>query len=236
MEHSDAVKLQLCEKYVFGELTPDLRAAFEDHFFDCTVCAEAVHAATNFAAGSRQIFGESSAPQRTFAAEPARPVSGNVSGWFAWLRPAFAVPVMALLLLVVGYQNLVTLPHYKELAIQSESPRVMPTFSLLNGNTRSDSSTAATFRVHANESFGIYVDVPVTQGFSTYTVQLEDPSGHSSALRTLTSEEAQKTQVVQLNSGSSGGTYTLHILGAAPGQSAAATLLANMKFTVELIP
>ena len=38
------------------------------------------------------------------------PVS-KAAGWLAWLRPAFAVPVFALLLAVVGYQNFVTVPR-----------------------------------------------------------------------------------------------------------------------------
>jgi len=40
---------------------------------------------------------------------------------FAWLRPAFAIPTMAVLLVVVGYQNLVTYPQLEKV-ISKASP------------------------------------------------------------------------------------------------------------------
>ena len=49
---------------------------------------------------SQHIFAKSSE-----VAAPAPAVRGS-GGWSRWLRPAFAIPVMAGLLLIVGYQNL----------------------------------------------------------------------------------------------------------------------------------
>ena len=35
MDHSEAVQLMATERYLLGELSPDQREAFEEHFFEC---------------------------------------------------------------------------------------------------------------------------------------------------------------------------------------------------------
>ena len=54
--------------------------------------------------------------------------------WFAWLRPAFAVPVLASLLAVVGYQNLVTLPALHNSANQPRIVQVAPLVATRGGS------------------------------------------------------------------------------------------------------
>ena len=39
MNHNEAVREQAVERYLLGELPEDARARFEEHFFDCALCA-----------------------------------------------------------------------------------------------------------------------------------------------------------------------------------------------------
>ena len=52
-EHQAAVKSMAAERYVLGEMEPDERDAFEEHFFDCVECANDVRDETKIADGVR---------------------------------------------------------------------------------------------------------------------------------------------------------------------------------------
>lgn len=227
MDHAEAVRLQAAVKYVLGELPPVERDSFEEHYFDCGECALDVHAAAAFADNARNVLCHEAREGNLRAAAPAR------GGSFAWLRPVVAVPALAVLLMALAYQSLVSVPYWKMVATQSAAPRVLPMFSLIAANTRG--AEGMIFHVQRGERFGLYVDVPVDASYRTYVLRIEDPAGNSTILRSLSYEEAQKTQVVEVNPGSRSGVYQLKVLGLAnkenePGKE---TLLANMKFVVE---
>src|SRR6185503_8238808 len=99
MNHEEAIRIKGTEQYLLNELSPELREQFEEHFFGCGICAQDVRAGALFVEQSKAIFAEDAvAPQRE------APVAAKPS-WWAWLRPAIALPVMALLLAVIAYQN-----------------------------------------------------------------------------------------------------------------------------------
>ena len=228
MNHNHAVELQLAVKYVLGELPTVQRDEYEDHYMDCPECAKDVHAAAAFADTAREVFREEA---RAAAPAPAR--ERVQSRWFAWLRPVVAVPAFAALLVALGYQSFVGVPHWKAQAKQAATSRVLPTFSLIAANTRGPEGSV--FQVRQDESFGLLVDVPVDSTFRSYVLKLEDPSGNSMILRTLSYEEAQKTQVVYVNPDSHSGAYRLVILGltSTEGDPNKGAMLATMKFSVE---
>jgi hypothetical protein len=227
MNHKQAVELQLAVKYVLGELPPVQREEYEDHYIDCPECAQDVHAAAAFADTAREVFRQEARNEA-----PARdPVRG---GWFAWLRPVVAVPAFAVLLLALGYEGFVTVPHWKARATQATASRVLPMFSLIAANTRGPDSL--TFQVRPGERFGLYVDVPTDAAYGSYLLRLEDPEGRSMNLSAVSPAEAQKTQVVEVNAGNRSGAYQLVVLGLRSPESdrAKATVLATMKFHVEV--
>ena len=128
MNHEEAVRQGSTEKYLLNELDEHVRDEFEEHLFDCQDCAVDVRAAAMFIEQSKVVLAESCAsPVRVPAAAPSK------AGWFAWFRPVFALPVLALLLAVVGYQNLVTYPQLKEAV---NRPQVLP-WGSINVSTRS---------------------------------------------------------------------------------------------------
>jgi len=223
MDHDQAVKSQVCEKYLLGELSAELRDAYEEHYFSCAECAMQLRSAAELIGGSQQIFA------RTPAIDAKVHAASNRGGWFKWLQPAIAIPVFASLLLLVGYQNFVTIPHLK----QSVSSRVLPMFSLISTNTRGD--TAPEFVAQPDEPLGLYVDVPADAAYSTYDIRLQDPNGKTIPLRTLSYAEAQKTQVVVVNPGKTAGNYSLIIFGRAKSEKGTATTeLARLQFTLLL--
>jgi hypothetical protein len=223
MEHDQAVKSLICEKYLLGELSPELRDAYEEHYFSCAECAMQLRSAAELIGASQQILA------RTPAIGAKVLAASKGGGWFKWLQPAIAIPVFASLLLLVGYQNFVTIPHFKKTA----SPRVLPMFSLISANTRGE--TAPEFVTQPDEPLGLYVDVPVDATYSTYDIRLQDPNGKTIPLRSLSYAEAQKTQVVVVNPGKTAGKYSLIILGRAESEQGTATAeLALLQFAVEL--
>ena len=48
MDHSEAVNQMAAERYMLGELPPDVRDAFEEHLFDCPECAFDIRAGVAF--------------------------------------------------------------------------------------------------------------------------------------------------------------------------------------------
>ena len=223
MDHDLAVKSQACEKYLLGELSPELRGAYEEHYFSCAECATELRIAAEVISAGQQIFAETPAPAVLERAVP------ELGSWSRWLRPAFAVPVLAGLLLVVGYQNLVIIPRLKE----SQSPRVLPMFSLIAANTRGERTPE--FVARPDELIGLYVDMPADPAYSAYDIRLQDPTGKTTPVRSISYAEAQKTQVVIVNPDTRPGNYVLVISGrAASGEAtAAAKELARLQFEIE---
>jgi hypothetical protein len=216
MDHDLAVKSQACEKYLLGELSPDLRDAYEEHYFSCAECATQLRMAAELVGAGQHIFAKT--PELAASA----PAMREPGGWSRWLRPAFAIPVMAGLLLIVGYQNLILIPRLQ----QSQAPRVLPMYSLISANTRGE--TLPVFAAQPNQPFGLYVDIPVDREISNYKVSVQDPWGKTILSSSLDSAQAQKTQVLVINPGKKSGKYTLIIIG-----QPKPTELARIQFTVD---
>ncbi len=102
MNHDEAVANSAADRYLLGELSPDERDRFEQHYFECSECAADVQTGAMFIDNARENFRQEKASAAT--ADAARRTRGK---WFAWLTPAFAGPAFAMLALlgVVGYQH-----------------------------------------------------------------------------------------------------------------------------------
>jgi hypothetical protein len=169
MDHEGVVRQKMTERYLLGELDDQARQQFEEHYFDCSDCAQDVRAAALFVEQSKVVLAE--APQ----AAPARSaVTGRAtakSGWLAWFRPAFAVPVMALLLAVIGYQNLVMYPRVERAV---NSPRVLPFASVNIGTFGAGGPVIST---RSGEGFLLFVRIPPESSYTKYVAQLYNPAG-----------------------------------------------------------
>jgi hypothetical protein len=208
MDHQEAVRQNATERYLLDELDPELRDQFEEHLFDCQDCALDVRAGAMFVEQTKVILAEPTAVSvtRVPAAATSKP------GWLAWLRPAFAVPVFALLLAVIGYQNFVTYPR---LVATANQPQIGP-WTSVNVSTRG--TTANSVRVHRGEGFGVLVNLPPEDGFASYTADLYNPAGKkewSGQIANASHEETRQVYVQGHNLES--GTYTLVVNGVTPG-------------------
>jgi hypothetical protein len=203
MDHDEAVRQKATERYLLDELDPELKEQFEEHLFDCQDCALDVRAAAMFLEQSKIALAERPAPVGSVSV----PVPIK-TGWLAWFRPAFAIPVLALLLVVVGYQNLVTYPHLMQAANQ---PQVGP-WASVNVSTRG--ALPAVIKAHRGEGFAVLVNLP-PEGFARYTADLYNPaqklewSGPMSAA----GDDSERRQIYIPAANHQAGTYTLVVRG-----------------------
>jgi anti-sigma factor RsiW len=208
MDHSESIRLMAAEKYLLGELTPESREQFEEHFFDCQECALDVRAGAALVEHSKVVLSEPVAVSsvRVPVPAPAKP------GWFAWLRPAFVVPVLAALLAVIGYQNLVTYPKLKgEVAVVNQ-PQILASASLINANTRGASRTVVSAR--PGEPFLLFVDIPAEARFSSYVAELDGPTGNSEWSLTIPAETTKDMVPIRVPADHHrAGVYTLVVRG-----------------------
>lgn len=171
MDHNEAIRLQAAEKYILGELAPEIRNAYEDHYFDCPECAKDVHATAAFAGTTREAF------RQEKWADAAKTPDRVLEGSFAWLRPIVAVPAFAVLLLIVAYQNTVTIPRAKEAAMRGAGQLITSTFSLQTANMRGGEELKV--QVRPKESFALKFDFTPKKAYESYVCRLEDESGRS---------------------------------------------------------
>ena len=204
MDHTDATRLGACEKYLLGELPPSLRAEFEEHYFGCAVCAAELNSAALFLSASRQVLGETPVSAR------AEHLTSSARPWLAWFRPAFAVPALAALLLLIGYQNFLVIPHWKNIAARTDSPRLLHPPYVRVGVSR---AAETAFQVPAGQPFDIFLDVPSAPSYQSFLFRIADKSGVTRFSLPVPSSESGKAAVVQLPSNLAPGSYQLVLLG-----------------------
>lgn len=214
MDHTEAVRQNATERYLLDELDPDARDQFEEHMFDCQECALDVRSAAMFVEQAKAALAEdpisSQVPVPAVAERPERS-----TGWLSWFRPAFAVPVLALLLAVIGYQNLVTVPHLLRAA---NEPQVAP-WASINISTRGGEPTVV--KIHQGEGFSLLVNLPPDQSFSAYNFELYNPAGKLQwAHRSPAHSPDEGSSIYVPGAGLEQGTYTLVTSGVtATGES-----------------
>jgi hypothetical protein len=238
MDHNEAVRLHAAEKYLLGQLPKEQHAEYEEHYFDCVACAEEIKATVAFMESARQAGREEA--MEAGGAKRLAPAAPTTGGWFAWLRPAFAVPVLAALLLVIGFQNGVTIPRLKD-SSSSQMGQIISSSFQLRGSVRggNESGDAANkVRVRSGESFTLNFDFTPTGTFSEYVWQLYNKAGRVVKSGHISGEK--KYQAVSLNMAGgveSAGKYDLVFFGSADGagQTANESEAQRLTFTVEFL-
>jgi len=223
MDHTEAVRTQAIEKYILGELSPLLRAQFEEHYFDCADCALNLRAGVAFAAASRLYFAESTVREKVAHAPRV--------GWFDWLKPLVAVPAFAVLIAVIAYQNTVSIPHLKhEIASPAATAStVAPWFSLVNSSVHGSSGTRV--EIQPNQSFYLFFDITQSprRPDSVFFLRVQDSAGKTLVKFSVSAERAQKSVLLPIPPGLREGDYKLVITDQAAGTS---TPAGELPFTV----
>ena len=216
MDHSEAIRLMAAEKYLLGELTNESRDQFEEHFFECQECAQDVRAGAALVEHSKVVLAGS--PQPAPQVVPARQAAKQAGGWLGWLNPALAVSALAVLLAVVGYQNLVTYPKLKgEMALVNR-PQLLASASLINANTRGGNKIVVSS--HQGEPFLLFVDIPAETRFSSYIAELDGPTGKFQWSLTIPADAAKDTVNLRVPPGDyPAGTYTVVVRGVSASET-----------------
>src|SRR5688572_14086622 len=118
MDHSTALRIQACERYVLGELSEAEYSQFEEHFFSCPECAEDVKAVVAFAELAAPLLTEQGSSRRSAITRRL----GLQGGWRSLPSLAAAAGV-ALLLGVTVYQSAVTVPRLRRELAQARLPQ-----------------------------------------------------------------------------------------------------------------
>jgi hypothetical protein len=208
VNHDDALRLSAAERYLQRDLDEELRDEFEVHFFECTDCAADVR------------WGAAMLDQMKIelAKEPAnrlKVVDGREPAKLFFLRPAWAAAIAAMLL-VIGYQNLVEVPHLKTELASLTSPGVLPTVSLVDGVSRADKLPSAD--VGRDQPVLLAVDIPTDDRYSSYEVSVLDPAGKRTWTMPISAQRAKDTLSIEMPAKElQAGTYTLMIEGLVPG-------------------
>ncbi|HYL83506.1 MAG TPA: zf-HC2 domain-containing protein [Candidatus Angelobacter sp.] len=231
MDHNEAIRLQAAEKYVLGELPGALQEEFEEHFFGCGECAHDIKAATLFVDNAREVLREQPKKATEAVAVPAR------GGWFGWLKPIVAVPAFAVLLLVIGYQNTITIPQAEKRTGQGTALVLSaPPVSLRGANVRGEGELKVP--VHANDNFGLDFDFTPRRSFDQYLCQLQDETGRSVFQVTIPGTSMNREVQLTVPGGLvHAGKYNLVFTGSsgAKGQPTPDEVL-RLTFTIEIQP
>lgn len=209
MNHDEAKRMMASERYLLDELAPAEREQFEEHIFSCQECALDVRGGAAFIDQSKIILGE-----RETSPAAAKVIAGSrPSWWAAWLRPAIAVPVMAILLAAVIYQAAYELPGLRSEAAARKTPALLASASLVNVNVRGGGVPSV--KAPLGKPFLLFVDVPEENNrYASFVAEFYGPSQDLLWSLPISAESAKNTlslRVPPVYDGS--GEYRLEIRG-----------------------
>ncbi len=211
MDHSEAIEQMAAERYLLDEMTPEARDAFEEHAFDCPECALDLRAGAAFVAEAKtQLPTLSSPSSQPGLSSPVKPPLKK-RNWSFWWQPAFAVPAFAVMLGVIAFQNLATIPTLRRTA---DEPRILRSTSIHTGTRGSAHVTVPADRT---QGLVLSIELPQASTYASYDFDLYDPSGKrvwSKAVTNIPSSDDDGTvSLVIPGAGLLQGAYTLDVSG-----------------------
>ena len=200
INHDDAVKDLMAERYLLGELNTTERDAYEQHLFSCDACFEQVKAGTEFVTHLRHIGTE--APQA-----PLLP--GFMSQLVTSARQSATMAAFTLLICVAG------ISIYQQRTISGlRRPQVTPSFFLSDG---ARAGGVKTLVLPPNTRFDVSIQLLQSGDFSSYQGQILDQSGRLKSSFSISPEQIKDTVHLLLDSSLLGpGTYSIVVKGFTP--------------------
>jgi len=155
MEHERAVQSLAVECYLLGEMTPGEREAFEEHYFECGICAEDVRSASQFLEDMKGVLGTARRPAAVPMPSPeTRTRRSPRWNWSAWLQPQYAAALVAVLGIVAAVETFSTIPGLKQQVSEISAPRPVRSI-VLKPQTR---GTATVLTIKPGESALLTLD------------------------------------------------------------------------------
>ena len=174
MTHDESLKELASERYLLGELHGEARERFEEHLFECVVCAADVTAGASFLGASRQ--------RMETEAAAGKPAAGSSQGLLridrtpSRMRLVWPYALAASLLLVLGYQNAVQVPRLKHQLAEVETPAVLHEVILAGAGARGGLDMPQV-NVPRNGTVLLSVDIPGDTRFAIYLCSLSSEKG-----------------------------------------------------------
>src|SRR6266566_2866491 len=158
IDHQEAVKNLMAERYLLGELNAGEREAYEEHLFSCDACFEQVKAGTEFVGHLRRIGVE----------DPVAVVA--LPRWAqslrSMLRPAPAFAFVACMLAGTSlYQNMIIVQMLK-------APQVESRYMITEPNRGNSVVTAP-----RNSRIRLAMEFSHPKEFASYEAQIKTPDG-----------------------------------------------------------
>ncbi len=225
MDHTEAIRTKAAEQYLLGELPVRQRDEFEEHFMSCGECAQDLRVGA-------ALIGNMKDALRYETADARMPTQARGERWIAALfRPSIAVPAFAVLLAVIAYQGLVSIPRMQSALSKATTPTSIASFSLLGGSSRGEASVPIVTK--PGEPFALYVDIPPQPAFRLYTLDVESAAGAFEFSLPVSASQAQNTVEVFVPAGRlDPGDYLVSIRGAQSESGSAGAQVARLRFSL----
>src|ERR1044071_6543494 len=160
MNHPEAVRLMAAERYLLGDLSAQERDEYEEHYFSCPDCAEDVKVGVAFLDNAKAVLHASEITSTTSSSSMKNNTGSFASLPAAWLRPAFALPAVVILLVVTGYQNFVSYPRLEGEIADAHIPRILASAPMINVGIRATNGPIAEVKTRRGEPFLLFVNLP----------------------------------------------------------------------------
>jgi hypothetical protein len=215
MDHVQALTSMSTEKYLLGELTPAARDDFEEHFFGCKDCADDVRSGAALLEHSKILL---ATPTVVSVEQPAVQKVRNKSWTWSW-SGMMAMGAVAVMLVVLGYQNLVQYPRLEKMASAVGTPYVMASVSLINTHSRGVNAPPVVST--AGKPFLLFLDIPASDQYTSYQAVLQSSAGDIVWSLPISAEAAKETLPIQVpQSEFAAGDYVVVVSGIRSGQAA----------------
>jgi hypothetical protein len=188
MEHAEATETMAAERYLLGEMTPEDRDAFEEHFFGCAECADDVRDGAKIGAAIRT--------EKANRKLQPRWIPG------AWATAA-AIAVVTIATLVVQNAGL------RQQIARARAPHIGESVAFITVGSRGGEEAVVNA---AGRPFNIDFDIAPQPNARRYLVQVVDGSGSVRAKDVVTADAARDTQHLFFPGGSlPPGHYSLEV-------------------------
>lgn len=178
MNHQQAIDSMAVERYVLNEMTATDRQAFEEHYFNCPECLEAITYASDFLEVGREYVQDDAKTQPAPVPIPAWYKRIFSSSWWSSPVPAFAAAVFLALFGLSIYQGVELAQARKSV----NTPHVVAAsvfLPLTARGSRGDSRAAElpTVTVNPNQAFTLDLDLPQHDQYPAYEGEIVSQSG-----------------------------------------------------------
>lgn len=205
MEHNYAIQNHTAERYLLEELPQDEREAYEEHFFNCRLCAEEVQAASEFIDGARELI-QNQVKEELYGHAKQHSIWGSWLNWRSIMQP---LPAMACMLLVFvsgfsAYQNRVTIPLLSTPQVLVQQPPIR----------HAKGDAVSTLMVQRGKGFLINVDIPPAN-YAAYDASVVTQSNKTKLLlKDISAQQARDSVQIFVPAGKlDPGRYFLVITG-----------------------